>query len=61
MKLIRVQDKYNLDKVWIIKRTKCGHYFLQQEIKGILFYSRFTRVTKKWLSLDFDMNVFKNK
>lgn len=52
-KIVRIQDKYNPNKVWLIKRTKCGHYYLQQEIKCRLFYKKFTRITKKWLNLDF--------
>ncbi len=55
MKLIRIRDKYNLDKVWIIKKSKCCHYYLQQEIKGKLFYSRFVRTSKKLLLMDFDL------
>lgn len=44
---IRVYDKYNPHKVWIIKHTKCGHYYLNQEIYGKLFYPKFQR-TNKW-------------
>ena len=47
MEIIRVTDKFNPDKVWVIKRTKCRHFFLNQEICGRMFNSRFVRVSKK--------------
>lgn len=35
MKVTRIQDKYNPDKVWMIKRYLCGTFYVNQEIKGI--------------------------
>lgn len=29
---IYVQDKYNDSKLWIIERSKCGHYYLSEYI-----------------------------
>lgn len=34
MKVTRIQDKYNPDKVWMIKRYLCGTFYVNQEIKG---------------------------
>lgn len=47
MNVIRRTDPYDSHKVWIVKHTKCGHYYLNQEICGKLFYSAFRRTTKK--------------
>lgn len=33
MKVTRIQDKYNPDKVWMIKRYLCGTFYVNQEIK----------------------------
>lgn len=35
MKVTRIQDKYNPDKVWMIKRYLCGTFYVNQEIKLI--------------------------
>lgn len=32
MKVTRIQDKYNPDKVWMIKRYLCGTFYVNQEI-----------------------------
>ncbi len=44
-----VDDTSN-DKIWVVKRTADAHYYLNQKIKGVLFYSKFQRVTKKYLN-----------
>lgn len=49
MEITRVRDGYNSNKVWIIKKTKCRHYYLNQEICGRMFYSKFVRVSKRYL------------
>lgn len=49
MEILKIQDKYNNSKVWVIKKTACGHYFMNQEICGNMFYNRFTKTTKKHL------------
>lgn len=46
-KQVEVTDKFNPDKVWIIKKYPCGHYYLNQKIKGRMFNKRFQKVTKK--------------
>jgi hypothetical protein len=47
MKIIHVTDKYNPNKVWVIKITKCYHYLVNQMIKGRMFNKKFTRMRKK--------------
>ena len=47
MKIIKRVDKYNPNKVWVIKHTKCGHFYINQEICGKLFYKAFQRTTFK--------------
>ena len=44
MKVTRIQDKYNPDKVWMIKRYLCGTFYVNQEIKGQKFYDRDRRM-----------------
>lgn len=52
MKTWRITDKYNPDKIWIIKRYNDGHYVANQEISGKLFYKSFQRITKdRWSEL----------
>ena len=46
----RVYDRHNRGKVWIIKRYRCGHYYVNQEICGRLFYPRFQRMTKRYIN-----------
>lgn len=50
MKVTEIKDKYNPEKIWIIKRSKCGHYYINQKICGKVFYSRFQRVTKSLIN-----------
>lgn len=49
MQTIEVQDLFNPAKVWVIKKSKCNHYFVNQKIHGRLFYKRFSRARKKSL------------
>lgn len=49
MKVTRIQDKYNPDKVWMIKRYLCGTFYVNQEIKVQKFYDRDRRMTKRML------------
>ncbi len=49
-KIRKVKDKFNNKKVWIVKKSKCNHYYLNQEICGLLFYSKFIRITKSFLT-----------
>ena len=49
MILRNVVDEWNENKVWVIKKYSDGHYYLNQEIKGVMFYKAFRRVTLKWI------------
>lgn len=53
MTTTRNPDKWNPSKIWIIKHYSCGHYTINQEIKGRLFYSRFHRVRKSHIDAIF--------
>lgn len=43
--LTRKVDKWNTRKVWLIKRYADGHYAINQEVGGRVFYSRIVEVT----------------
>ncbi len=49
MTIIKIKDKYNSNKVWIIKYTKCRHYYLNQAICDRLIYNKFIRTSLKHL------------
>lgn len=49
MTITRVVDPYNSNKIWIIKKSKCHHYYLNQENSGRLLNKGFKRVTRKML------------
>lgn len=49
MKIMRVADKYHPYKVWIIKRYDCGHYYVNQEIRGKVAFKSFCRISKRYL------------
>lgn len=44
-----IADLYNSDKIWLVKRSNDGHYYLNQKIKGAIFYKSWKRVTLKHL------------
>lgn len=48
MKTMFVTDKFNAHKVWVITRTKCYHYYMQQKVKGRVIGKR-VRTTKAHL------------
>lgn len=50
MKVTRIQDRHNPDKVWIVKKYLCGTYYVNQEIKGQKFYGRDRRMSKRMLA-----------
>lgn len=50
MKVIRIPDRFNSRKVWVVKRYKSGNYYLNQEICSQTFYNGFVRVTRKFLA-----------
>ena len=43
----RYTDICNSSKVWLVKRSKHGHYFLNQEVDGVILNSRYKRTTLK--------------
>ena len=51
--LTRKVDKWNTRKVWLIKRYADGHYAINQEVGGRVFYSRFQRATKAQIAAIF--------
>lgn len=50
MKITQVQDRYNSQKVWLIKRYRSGNYYINQKICGRTFYDGFVRTTAKHLA-----------
>lgn len=50
MNTIRIRDRFNPHKSWLVKRYKSGNYNLNQEICGKTFYDGFVRVTAKFLA-----------
>lgn len=46
----RIVDRYNQDKVWMIKRYRSGNFYVNQEIKGNKIYNRDVRMTKQMLT-----------
>lgn len=50
MTIKRITDRHNARKVWIIKRYKCGHFYVNQEICGRVFYPAYRRLTKRFIT-----------
>lgn len=53
--LTRRTDKWNIRKVWLIKRYADGHYALNQEVGGRVLYTKFSRVTKTHIEAIFSV------
>ena len=50
MKILKIIDRFNLSKTWVIKYYPCcGNYYVIQEIDGLRYHDRFQRMTKKYL------------
>lgn len=47
--IYRVPCPYNQNKIFLIKRYPCGHYYLNQEVCGFVFNSRYVRVSRRWI------------
>lgn len=47
--ITRHPDRWNPAKVWLVKRYADGHYGINQEISGRVFYSKFQRVTRSYI------------
>ncbi len=61
MKRIAIEDKYNKNKVWHMKKSKCSHFYYNQSIKGYMVNSSFQRITKKNLDKMLDNRSYKNE
>ena len=59
MIIIKMADRYNKAKTWVIKVYKCGKIMLNEEIHGITVYKRDTRVTKRYLRDFLDIDIYK--
>jgi hypothetical protein len=47
MKIIEIKDRFNKNKIWIIKKYKSSNYYINQKIFKKIFYRKFQRSTKK--------------
>lgn len=50
MKILEFVDMFNSNKIWIVKEYKCGHFYMNQSIGGVIFYKKFVRVNRSWLN-----------
>jgi len=48
MTIDKFVDRFNSKKVWLVKRSNCGHYWLSCEVAGIVV-SGWQRVSLKWV------------
>lgn len=55
MKIALIQDKYNNNKIWIIKKYKNRNVYYNQKIGDRVVYN-FSRTSKKFLKLLFEDN-----
>ena len=55
MKIALIQDKYNENKVWIIKKYKNRNIYYNQKIGDKVVYN-FSRTSKKFLKSVFENN-----
>lgn len=49
MEVIKIQDRFNPDKIWVLRRYTSGNYYVNQEIKGQRMYNKDRRMTAKFL------------
>lgn len=49
MKTLKIPDKWNGEKVWVVKIYKCGAVYVNQEVKGKILGRKFARMTKRQL------------
>lgn len=49
MTIFEINDSFNPFKVWVIKKTKCYHFYVNQRIAGRLFYRKYQKMTKRQL------------
>lgn len=48
MKTKIVQCEHNKRKTWLVRKSKCSHYYVSQAIDGIRIYD-FWRCGKLWI------------
>ncbi len=49
MSITKVVDRYNQNKIWLVKKYSSSNYYINQSISGRTFYKAFRRTTKKHL------------
>ena len=49
-KTIKISDKWNPAKTWLVKRSKSGHYSINQSIDGLVMYSFYARFSVKFIA-----------
>ncbi len=49
VEVIEIQDKYNENKRWLVKKTSCNHYYFNQINSGYKLNKSFTKTTKRFL------------
>ena len=49
MIITKLIDPYNQHKIWILKKYARSELYVNQQIKGHKFYTRFQRTTKKFM------------
>jgi len=59
MKIIKMVDKYNKAKTWVIKIYNCGKIMINQEVEGNRVSKRDTRSSKKYLRDFLDIDIYK--
>lgn len=50
MPTTQIPDRFNPNKVWLIKRYSSGNYYINQKICGKTFYNGFVRTTQKFIA-----------
>ena len=48
--ICRIQSKDNSQKYYLIKRTKCRHYYINEEINGKVFYKKWQKIDVKYVA-----------
>lgn len=49
MVYLEIIDKYNKEKIWLIKKYSNSTYYLNQMINKKIFYKKFTQTNKKYI------------
>lgn len=47
--IYRVPCPYNNNKIFLIKHYTCGHYYLNQEVRGYVFNRRYVKTSLRWI------------